>query len=88
MDGFDGFQIGQLVISKAGRDKGTVMVVMSVEPPYLYLCDGKTRPAARPKKKKITHVQKTNAVSDIKGLIIGKKVKDSDIRRACNDFAL
>ena len=55
-------QVGQIVISKAGRDKGLPFLVVSVKDKYLLLCDGKTRLAVKPKQKKEIHVQKTNTV--------------------------
>lgn len=51
---------GQLVISKAGRDKGKWFVVYKIEGPWVYLVDGKTRRLERPKKKNIRHLQPTH----------------------------
>ncbi|NMB03442.1 MAG: RNA-binding protein [Tissierellia bacterium] len=57
---------GQLVISKSGRDKGRMFLIMSVpDPNYVTLVDGKLRPLEKPKRKKIIHLQATNYHSDI-----------------------
>jgi ribosomal protein L14E/L6E/L27E len=51
---------GQLVISKAGRDKGKWYVVYKVEGPWVYIVDGKTRRLEKPKKKNLRHLQPTH----------------------------
>lgn len=43
--------IGQLVLSKAGRDKGNYFLVMEMSGEYLYLADGKHRRMDQLKKK-------------------------------------
>ena len=52
--------IGQIVCSKAGRDKGYFMVVVAHDTNYVYVCDGKERPINRPKRKNVKHLQFTN----------------------------
>lgn len=54
--------VGQIVCSKAGRDKGYFMVAVDFEDGYVYVCDGKERPLARPKRKNTKHVGFTNTV--------------------------
>jgi len=76
------FTIGQVVFSKAGRDKGDVFVVYDVNGEYLYLVDGVGRPLERPKKKKKMHVQPTKEVILIKGYN-----KNADFRAALKRFA-
>ena len=41
---------GSLVYSRSGRDKGTLFVVLDTDGDYVYLADGDTRRAAKPKK--------------------------------------
>jgi ribosomal protein L14E/L6E/L27E len=76
-------EVGSAVISKAGRDKGSWLLVVGAEDGYVYLADGGARKLIRPKKKKLTHVQPTNHASDdIKGrLESGLYVSDADIRK-------
>ena len=47
---------GQIVCSKAGRDKNRFMVVVGSDDKFFYLCDGKERPLSRPKRKNVKHV--------------------------------
>ena len=49
--------VGDLVVSRAGRDKGRPFVVQSVEEGFVYLVDGDLRKLDRPKKKKRMHVK-------------------------------
>ncbi len=50
---------GRVVISLAGRDKGSFLAVMQIEKNSVILCDGKERPIDRPKSKNIRHVEAT-----------------------------
>ena len=52
---------GQIVCSKAGRDKGYFMVVVGVEDGYVLVCDGKERPLERPKRKNVKHIKTTRS---------------------------
>lgn len=51
MDGI-GLKVGQVVKSKAGRDKGKLFIVLNVEDPYAYIADGSLRKVEKPKKRK------------------------------------
>lgn len=56
-------QIGQVVRSKAGRDKDRVFLVLSiVDQQYVLLVDGELRRLANPKKKKIKHLMVTQTI--------------------------
>ena len=69
-------KIGQIVISKAGRDKGMVFVVVEIKDDnHVLLADGKTRRLLKPKLKKLKHLQPTNFVS------VEKWEKDADVRK-------
>lgn len=80
--------VGQVVISKRGRDKGRAMIVINAnnldildkEGEYVYLVDGVVRTLSKPKKKKVKHVQPTNTVVDLEccGL---RGLQDADIRK-------
>ncbi len=50
-------QRGMVVRSLAGRDKGSLLAVMQVSDGKVLLCDGKERPADRPKSKNFRHVE-------------------------------
>ena len=78
------FQIGQIVFSKQGRDKGMPFVVLKVEGEYLYLANGKCRLLIKPKKKKIKHVQPTNTVNE--AVAKGERLLDCDLRKAVAEF--
>ena len=77
--------IGQIVISKRGRDKGRVMVVLSVDGEYAFLVDGNLRPLERPKKKKAKHIQITNNIVELTPPC-GRALQDADIRKYLAEF--
>ncbi len=80
--------LGSVVCSKAGRDKGKSFFVVAIEEGYAYLVDGDTRKTDNPKKKKLKHLQKTNYVSDFiseKLRSVGK-VTNSEVRKALAEY--
>ena len=56
------FVKGQLVRSKAGRDKTRTLAVLAVEEQMLLLADGDLRKLENPKRKKSRHVAPTATV--------------------------
>ena len=81
---------GRIVFSKAGRDKLKPFVVVSSEADDVYLADGKTRLLHKPKKKKLKHIQPTNAsAEDIRHKLENNKyLNDSDLRKALLPYCL
>ncbi|MCL2619959.1 MAG: KOW domain-containing RNA-binding protein [Defluviitaleaceae bacterium] len=75
-------QVGQIVISKAGRDKGVAFVVTKLEGDYALLVDGKSRRLDNPKRKKTKHLQPMNYMDKNLAQIIttGAYLKDADFR--------
>jgi ribosomal protein L14E/L6E/L27E len=71
---------GQVVFSKAGRDKGTAMIVLEVRGEFLLLADGRRRGIGNPKRKKAKHVQHTNTVVSLAPQC-GRALQDADIRK-------
>lgn len=53
-------KIGQIVYSKAGRDKGYALAVIKVSPEGVFAVDGKERPLERPKFKNLKHLVVTD----------------------------
>lgn len=56
------FVKGQLVRSKAGRDKTRTLAVLAVDGQMLFLADGNLRCVDKPKRKKKNHVAPTTTV--------------------------
>lgn len=50
---------GSVVVSSAGRDKGTFLAVLRLEPGGVWIADGRRRPLERPKRKNPRHVAET-----------------------------
>ncbi len=56
-------ELGQVVKSIAGRDKGEYFVVLQIGPdPFVYIADGCRRRVESPKRKNIKHLQPLNTV--------------------------
>jgi ribosomal protein L14E/L6E/L27E len=56
------FVRGQVVRSKAGRDGGGFLVVLSADAQSAVVCDGRRRSLGHPKKKNLKHLSPTNSV--------------------------
>ena len=67
---------GSLVYSIAGRDKGSLFLVLEKDGDFVYLADGDLRKTENPKKKKLKHVNKTNKKADL-----DENVSNSDVRK-------
>ena len=76
-------RISDVVVSTAGRDRGEWFYVISADPVFLLLANGKDRTLEKPKRKKRKHVQKvlrseTRVADKIR---TGGKVLNGELRR-------
>lgn len=75
--------LGEVVNSKAGRDMHRNFIVVGIiNNEYVYISDGELRKIAKPKKKKVKHLNFTGIVAEeIKDMILSKKeVTNSKIK--------
>ncbi|MBO8136863.1 MAG: RNA-binding protein [Desulfotomaculum sp.] len=80
----DSLKVGQLVSSKAGRDKGKIYVVIgTAEENRVWVADGRTRTVDKPKKKNVKHLQKINFVIDLSG---SKKCSNEELRKCIAEY--
>lgn len=71
--------IGQVVISKSGRDKGRKFVIIEIiDHEYVYIVDGDLRKINNPKKKKVMHLQHTKIILEDIAVIVNKNEHLSD----------
>ena len=77
-----------IVRSDAGRDKGKLFYVLSVDGEYLLLADGKSRKLESPKRKKRRHVRFVSSMETrASAMITGEeKITNSELRRALAVF--
>ena len=74
--------VGDLVVSRAGRDKGRPFVVLRAEEGFVYLVDGDLRRLEKPKKKKRMHVKPYPKKGPCRmDLSEGNGLCDADIRK-------
>ncbi len=67
--------VGRIVCSKAGRDKGHLMVAVESNADYVLVCDGKERPLERPKRKNAKHLHITSTVLSKENYKTNKSLK-------------
>lgn len=78
-------RVGQVVKSKAGRDKDDFFVVLEVvDDQYLSLVNGTRRKLENPKRKKIKHLVITKQFVDLNPT--SKTLNDSYIRKELSRF--
>lgn len=83
--------IGQFAFSKAGHDKDRLYVIVAQEGDFVYLCDGKGKTLAEPKKKRKKHIQPVNCRVEqelLNRLTEGAKVYPEEIRCAIRQYDL
>jgi len=79
------YQVGRVVLAKAGRDKGKAFIIIQrLDDEYVLIADGESRTIEKPKKKKIKHlIAKPVLVQELKEkLESGGYVLDADIRKS------
>lgn len=77
--------IGQLVMSKAGRDQTNVYLVIGIlQNKYLLLANGRERKFKSPKQKNIHHVNVLKEIAQgvAEKLLSGMKITDEELRQA------
>lgn len=75
-----------LAISRAGHDKDELYVVLEEAEGYCFLCDGKRRLLANPKKKKQIHLQKIKTLPDEITCRMEEIKEDADVRRILKEY--
>jgi len=78
-------EVGRVVESKAGRDKGRLFIITGIiDEQYVTIADGDLRMLDRPKKKKLKHLRfRPEILSPIaEKLTGGAKVFDAELRSA------
>lgn len=89
MDSTSDIAVGQVVKSRAGRDKGNIFLVLDIiDSKHIYIVDGDIRKLDAPKKKKISHVIVYNTVfPELKEKMKnGTKINNSYIRKLLEPF--
>ena len=89
MDSTNDLTIGQVVRSKAGRDKGRIFLVFDIlDNDHVLIIDGDLRKIDKPKKKKVKHLIVYNTVlNELKYKIDNRiKINNAFIRRLLEPF--
>lgn len=84
-------KIGQIVKSKAGRDKGRIFLICQVvDEQFVLVCDGNLRKLNNPKKKKVKHLMIYNTVLTefAEKLQCNKNLNDAYVKKLLEPYAL
>lgn len=76
--------LGRLVLSKAGHDRGTYLVIVgAADEEHVLLADGKLRTVEKPKRKKLRHVDVTRFASEeiAQKLTGGFRLQNAELRK-------
>ena len=82
------YKIGDLVLSKSGRDNGRYFVVVGIiDEAYVYIADGSLRKLENPKKKKIKHLEFSGHASERTALNLSdiSKINNAQLRKMLKD---
>ena len=83
------FRDGNIVLSKAGRDKGKYFIVLKVvDADYVLIADGSLRKVDNPKLKKCKHLENTGKTSErvCEKLSEGLRVTNPELHRELAEF--
>ena len=83
------FRDGNIVLSKAGRDKGNYFVVLKVvDENFVLIADGDIRKVDNPKLKKCKHLESTGKTSEkvLEKLKEGVRVTNPDLLRELTEY--
>lgn len=82
------FEVGRVVLSTQGRDKGRLFVIVAVtQDDYVLVADGDLRKAESPKRKKTKHLHAKPMLFPVlsQKLKSGQPVVDSELRKALKE---
>ena len=85
---FENPVVGRVVYSKAGRDKGKLLIVIGiVDEDFVLVADGDLRPMERPKRKRIKHLKYTDVIVHhiAEKMNHGRKLFNADLKDAIRE---
>lgn len=83
--------LGQIVHSKAGRDKGKYFVIVGiVDEEYVFIADGVLRKVSKPKKKKVKHLVMHDVLTEVIKAKIEENIplNDSELKKCLQSIVV
>jgi len=83
------YQLGEIVISKSGRDKGNHYIIVDIEgKKYVKVADGDVRRVEHPKRKNIRHLRFTGDIIEELSIWLNdkKRIRNEDIKRFVKNY--
>ncbi len=77
--------LGQVVLSKAGKDSGSFYAVIVEEGDFAYIADGRLRKVDKPKRKRKKHLAPTKTVLKAEDLETDSKLRAALLKFNKND---
>jgi len=83
------YQLGEIVVSTAGRDRGKLYLVVNIiDDNYIEVADGDKKRMERPKLKNIKHLRSTGYIDEELSIWLssGKRVRNEDLKKRLKDY--
>ncbi len=80
----DKYVVGQIVLSKSGRDKGRPFVIIGIDEDLVCIADGMLRKVDKPKLKNQKHVQPTNQIAE--KILSGEPITNVNLKDAIKNY--
>lgn len=81
------YKIGDIAISRAGRDKDRYYLIIDIDSKYIYLSDGRYHKIEEPKRKNFKHVSVKYVVEkELRDKISTKKLTNEDVKFFLKNF--
>jgi ribosomal protein L14E/L6E/L27E len=79
-------EIGDIVYSISGHDKGRCFIVVDIYDKFVYICDGKKHILEKPKKKNVIHLKFIDKSKNLRELINNKNISNKLIRNTLKNW--
>lgn len=82
------FAVGDVVMSTAGHDRGTLLAVVRVEDGYVWVADGQTRRLDAPKRKNPGHLSSVGRFDEDVSFQLLQRCGEFEVKRGTGDAGL
>ncbi|NLM96756.1 MAG: RNA-binding protein [Halanaerobiaceae bacterium] len=82
-------RLGEIVISRAGRDSGKHYIVVNIESEnYVMVADGEAKRIEHPKRKNVKHLIFTGDINDELAIWLEnkKRIRNEDLKKILKDY--
>jgi ribosomal protein L14E/L6E/L27E len=80
------FEIGDIVYSICGRDKGSCFLVVDIHDKFVYICDGKKHILGKPKMKNVIHLKFVSKTDNLIEMLKNKSITNKHIHNVLKNW--